>query len=171
MCCARFPSHLADSIQAFLVHRPFHTAHDVRVTPLWLTGCLLMSAGALLRLTCYSTLGRFFTWDLSIKHDHTLVTTGPYAVVRHPAYTGSAMIVCGVILCHLGPGSWFCECVGWDAWWGKALALGWASWQTSLATFLISRVGREDQVLKEEFGEAWEAYARRTRYKLIPRIY
>ncbi|KAH7884185.1 hypothetical protein F5I97DRAFT_1669120 [Phlebopus sp. FC_14] len=65
-----------------------------------------------------------------------LITSGPYAVVRHPSYTGFILCVLGVLVVHGSPGSWLrtsgvlgqlwvravvvCECAvevcggGWD---------------------------------------------------------
>ncbi|KAG1813694.1 uncharacterized protein BJ212DRAFT_1275182 [Suillus subaureus] len=31
----------------------------------------------------------FFTFHLSVRNEHTLVTTGPYSVVCHPSYLGA----------------------------------------------------------------------------------
>ena len=48
---------------------------------------MVIISGGLLRLHCYRTLGRFFTFDVSIHEGHQLVTTGSYSIVRHPSYT------------------------------------------------------------------------------------
>jgi len=50
---------------------------------------------------CYRTLGRHFTFQLSIKRNHTLVKDGPYAVVRHPGYTGYLLMVLGMLIWFL----------------------------------------------------------------------
>ncbi|KAG1724487.1 hypothetical protein EDB19DRAFT_1834169 [Suillus lakei] len=42
----------------------------------FLTGTALIVAGGLLRWWCFRTLGRFFTFHLSVRKEHTLVTTG-----------------------------------------------------------------------------------------------
>ncbi|MFM8560353.1 MAG: EVE domain-containing protein, partial [bacterium] len=34
------------------------------------------------------TLGRWFSGTFALRPDHALVTHGPYAIVRHPMYTG-----------------------------------------------------------------------------------
>lgn len=130
-----------------------------------------MISGSLIRLSCYRILGRLFTWDLTIKDDHKLVTSGPYAVVRHPSYTGGVIIGIGAVLCYLGKGSWFFSYGGLETFWGKLLAVAWAFLSLSVPLLLLGRVNVEDEVLHEQFGEEWVAYARRTPYKLIPFVY
>ncbi|CAD6904965.1 unnamed protein product, partial [Tilletia caries] len=65
-------------------------------------GWMMAGLGGGLRYWCYRELSHFFTFTLAILDDHRIVSSGPYAVVRHPSYTGlflvaSAMIV--TILC------------------------------------------------------------------------
>ena len=81
---------------------------------------------------------------------HRVITTGPYEYVRHPMYVGVILF----ILC-------------------SPLALG------SLYSFIpaliiailfIIRTSLEDKTLQEEL-EGYKDYARRVRYKLIPRIW
>lgn len=62
-------------------------------------GTLLATIGGYIRWTCYCALGRLFTFEMSIRDDHTLVTDGPYAWVRHPGYTG-------VLSTFIGMGIW-----------------------------------------------------------------
>ena len=62
----------------------------------FVVGSMLTAAGGLLRLWCYQTLGRFFTWDLAVRKDHKLVTIGPYSIVRHPSYLGGTMMGVGL---------------------------------------------------------------------------
>ncbi|OAX34700.1 ICMT-domain-containing protein, partial [Rhizopogon vinicolor AM-OR11-026] len=57
-------------------------------TPALIAGCCMCVIGAAVRSHCYRTLGRLFTFELSIRQDHKLVTSGPYSIVRHPSYTG-----------------------------------------------------------------------------------
>ncbi|KAG2126910.1 hypothetical protein DEU56DRAFT_959007, partial [Suillus clintonianus] len=56
-----------------------------------------------IRLWCFRTLGRFFTFELGVRKGHKLVTTGPYAVVRHQSYAGAALLSIGLFILH---GSW-----------------------------------------------------------------
>ena len=47
----------------------------------------LWAVGAALAFWTVRTLGRFMVIEIEVRSDHELVTTGPYARVRHPAYT------------------------------------------------------------------------------------
>ncbi|KAJ8480995.1 hypothetical protein ONZ51_g6289 [Trametes cubensis] len=84
-------------------------ALHIRISPTFLIGCMFAMSGGLLRLACYRTLGRFFTYEITIRQDHRLVTSGPYSIVRHPSYLAIILIVVGNLLCFLGPGSWLRE--------------------------------------------------------------
>jgi protein-S-isoprenylcysteine O-methyltransferase Ste14 len=167
----QFPSSLSETALTFLVRHPIHTADNIRITPLWLTGCMLMVCGGSIRLACYRALGRLFTWELSVKEGHTLITHGPYSVIRHPSYVGSAMIGVGVVLCNFAPGSWLRECIGWDSIAINVVSALWVAYSMAIPALLIARVNMEDEVMRKEFGEQWEAYAKRTPYKLIPYLY
>src|ERR1051326_3672929 len=41
--------------------------------------------GSLLRLWCFKCLKEFFTFNVTIKKDHKLITTGPYSILVHPS--------------------------------------------------------------------------------------
>ena len=71
---------------------------------------------------------------------HRLVTTGPYALVRHPMYLGGILSGLGAVLTYRT--------------WTMVLVLA------QLPLYLV-QARREDEALAQEFGEAWEAYRRR----------
>jgi protein-S-isoprenylcysteine O-methyltransferase Ste14 len=52
--------------------------------------------GCLLRLWCFECLKEFFTFSVTIKKDHKLITTGPYSLLVHPAV--SYLLCLSVIL-------------------------------------------------------------------------
>ncbi len=116
----------------------------------WL-GLGLLIAGLLLRAWSVRVLARYFTVDVAIRDDHKLVRSGPYALLRHPSYTGALM-------CFYGAG----------------LALGsWAS------LFLLTvpptlaflyRIRIEESVLSLAFPREYPEYARTTR-RLIPFVW
>ena len=81
---------------------------------------------------------------------HRVVTSGPYRIVRHPAYAGTILGALGVPL-MLG------------SWWTFAPA-------GAVILLFIIRTGLEDQTLRKEL-EGYEAYAQRTRYRLFPGIW
>ncbi|KIP01824.1 hypothetical protein PHLGIDRAFT_123011 [Phlebiopsis gigantea 11061_1 CR5-6] len=159
------PSAVRESIPALPA-----TQH-LRITPWWLAGCALMACGGAVRLLCFRHLGRFFTFELSIQKGHALVTNGPYAVVRHPSYTGSMLVGAGTVLCHFGPGSWYAECVGWGSVYSGMFMAAWAGWCVVVPALLTRRTSTEDATLRSEFGSEWDSYAKRTPYKLVPYIF
>jgi protein-S-isoprenylcysteine O-methyltransferase Ste14 len=65
-----------------------------RTWPL-VVGIVLVAAGLLVRLWSVLALGRFFQYQIEIQAGHRVVTTGPYRYVRHPSYTGMALIALG----------------------------------------------------------------------------
>ena len=130
-----------------------------------------MACASALRLACFRAMGRMFTWELAVKKDHVLITHGPYSIVRHPSYLGGVLLEVGTLLAHFGPGSWYRECVGWDTWAGRLFTAAWGGWCILVAALLVARASQEDKILKREFGQQWEAWARRTPYKVIPYIW
>ena len=165
------PAHIAEPVQRLLVSNSASGTAHVRITPLWLGGCLLMGGAACLRLWAFRTLGQFFTFEMSIKKDHRLVTSGPYAVVRHPAYISVFLLGVGVVTTSFAPGSWYAESVGWKSLGSKAFTALWTTWSLLIPALLMTRVSKEDEVMREQFGEEWEAWVKRTPYKLVPYIY
>lgn len=96
------------------------------------------------------TLGKFFD-RLTIKSDHQLVTDGIYSIVRHPIYTS-------YILLFLG----FCTML--QSLWGFSLLLA------VCIVWFANRIGIEERMLEEEFGEEYQSYCQRTK-RLFPYIY
>ncbi|KAF7324441.1 3-hydroxybenzoate 6-hydroxylase 1 [Mycena venus] len=146
----------------------------VRITPFLTLGTALVVSGALLRLFCYNTLGKHFTFETAISKNHTLVKTGPYSLVRHPSYTGAVLAYLG-LLCYYGsPGSWFMECVFRGTTLGKMFGISYALMMSLIVTGLLSRIEKEDQGLRREFGQDWVDYAAKVplrTHNLQPRMY
>ncbi|KAL4242329.1 Protein-S-isoprenylcysteine O-methyltransferase, partial [Abortiporus biennis] len=94
---------------------PNSSISPIGLTPTFLIGAAFINFGGYYRLWCYRALGRYFTFQLSIRRDHKLITNGPYAFVRHPAYLGSSFMYPGLILTLVGHGSWFSTCGVQDA--------------------------------------------------------
>ncbi|KAI0374891.1 hypothetical protein BV20DRAFT_399692 [Pilatotrama ljubarskyi] len=137
-------------------------------TPTFLVGSALTIIGGLLRTSCHRTLGRFYAWQVNTQVEHQLITTGPYGVIRHPGYTALALIALGAPLALLSKGSYSAETGLIESSYGKAAAIGLFGWLAFVAGTLIYRIDEEEELLEETFGEEWRAWARRTRYKLIP---
>ncbi len=114
-------------------------------------GLLIFTAGVMIRVWAFIYLGRLFSVFLTIQKGHHLVTDNIYAYVRHPSYTGLLVRSLGWMLV-------FRSLVGLIAW-------------LALLAFLSRRIRHEERVLESEFGEEWENYGRRTRWRLLPGIY
>lgn len=124
-----------------------------------------------MRLSTYRALGSLFTYEVVVKDDHRLVTSGPYRYVRHPSYTGMALLFIGTHLIHLADGAsyvTYCDL-------GETpMTLAIQFWKIS-APFAVLSVFRrcpvEDAQLRERFGAEWERYRKDVPYALVPFVY
>lgn len=130
----------------------------------------LFLAGVPLRLGPYRSLGSDFTFDLA-KPDR-LKTTGIYALVQHPSYTGVVVLVLsnvallarldGVLSCWVPPAL------------HRALAaVDWVLGPAACLVFLFgvwTRVREEERMLRSEFGEKWERWHASTA-RFIPYVF
>jgi protein-S-isoprenylcysteine O-methyltransferase Ste14 len=117
--------------------------------PFWL-GATVLVAGLLLAVWAREHLGSNWSRSVTIKQDHQLITTGPYAMVRHPIYTG---ILAGFL--------------------GTAIALSEMRGFIVLALiFLILwvKLRMEEQWMRSEFGETYATYAHQTA-ALVPYLF
>ena len=88
-------------------------------------------------------LGRMWSISVTLKADHHIVDTGPYALVRHPIYTG--LILASAATAAL-----------------EAKAVSFAGLVLIILGFWI-KARLEERFLREELGpEAYDAYASRT---------
>lgn len=113
-----------------------------------LAALALFGAGLALRWWAILTLGRFFTVDVAIHHDHELVTRGPYRLARHPSYTGLLVVFVALTLLY-----------------GNGAALIVVLLPILLA--LLYRIRVEEEALGAAFGPAYAEY-RRTTKALLP---
>ncbi|KAG1879547.1 hypothetical protein C8R48DRAFT_686015 [Suillus tomentosus] len=167
-------SHTSDSlsvIQAIAQHATGHGIRDTPITVPFILGTTLAVAGGLGRWWCYRTLGRFFTFQLSVRKGHHIVTTGPYAIIRHPAYTTGIMQLIGLVLLHGSPTSWLRHSGVLDIPGLKLAVVSWLAGITLMVINLVFRVNEEDEALKSAFGDEWARWAKAVRYRLIPGIY
>jgi protein-S-isoprenylcysteine O-methyltransferase Ste14 len=158
-----------------------HTLTGFALTPMtvftpslpWLLGTTFVIGGSLLRLWVYRALGRLFTFQLAVLKNHRLVTTGPFAFVRHPSYTRLTAAFWGTALASCARSLWarrvlidsqgFSSSLGWligaRVLGGTVLAL-----QTIANVGIVKRTRLEDDMLKRVFGKEWEEWAQRTPY-------
>jgi protein-S-isoprenylcysteine O-methyltransferase Ste14 len=114
-------------------------------------GLALIVAGIGLRAWSIATLGRFFQYQIQIQPGHLVVTGGPYRYVRHPSYTGIAIVLTGIALAS-------------DDLWSlvAAAALGGAG--------LAVRIHAEERQLAQALGGEYEQFAA-GRKRLVPGIW
>lgn len=129
-----------------------------------------MALGTFFRLRSYDALGSLFTFDLCVKPEHRLVTSGPYSFVRHPAYLGSLCLMVGLTFVGLTRGGWIIECAVGSHRTGPMFVMQcvWMSWWAYTAGVGYTRAVAEDEQMKNKFGEEWEEYAKRVRYWFVP---
>ena len=112
----------------------------------WL-GVAILAAGGALRLWPVFVLGHRFSGLVAIQPDHTLVTTGIYRHVRHPSYLGLMV-----------------ASIGWALAFRSVVGLLLTA---ALLVPLLARIRDEERLLAAEFGDAYEAYRRRS-WRLVP---
>ena len=165
-----YPESSVSSSLPFLLSNERWPLSSVTITPTFVLGEVLLIMGAALRIICYRHLGRHFTFELSLREEHKLITDGPYAVVRHPSYTALFLYFAGVLLSLLGDGSWWAEYGVFTAL-GRVLGMIQVAIMTAWFIFFIRRTKLEDEVLAQNFREQWSRWSVRTPYKILPLVY
>ena len=131
-----------------------------------------MALGTWIRVMTYRHLGRFFRFEASIQKDHELIVSGPYAVVRHPSYTGLMLVFIGWFPWQLGKGSWVMESGLWDTTLGRILVVAYFGLIIfPISYFVLGRMSNEDVALRNQFGTKWDDWAKRVPYSVFPGIY
>jgi protein-S-isoprenylcysteine O-methyltransferase Ste14 len=110
------------------------------------TDCIVL-AGALFTVWARITLGRNWSAEVTFKQDHELIEAGPYALARHPIYTG-------LILMALGTAINYGRAIGF------ALLLG-------LCGSLWWKARQEELIMSRHFPDAYADYKMRVR-AIIP---
>jgi protein-S-isoprenylcysteine O-methyltransferase Ste14 len=117
--------------------------------PFWI-GAAITVGGLLFAVWAREYLGRNWSSQVSIKQDHELIISGPYAVVRHPIYTG---ILVGLL--------------------GDAIALSQVRGCVVFVLFFFvfwSKLRKEEQWMRSQFGETYAMYVHRTA-ALVPFLF
>ena len=133
--------------------RPFGLAGARFVPRTELVGWIgvgVATAGIAVAIAARVFLGRNWSGTVTVKKDHELIRRGPYAVVRHPIYSG---ILLGLM--------------------GTAIVVGEARELAGVALFAVAfrmKSLTEEQFMEEEFGGEYREYKQRVR-ALIPLIW
>ena len=128
--------------------------HWSDTVPLWLEVLGLIAVAASYTFAIWAMrVNRFFSSVIRIQSDRGqyVVTTGPYAVVRHPGYTAGIVIM---LASGAALGSW----------------LAAAFLAVTTLPFLLHRAVAEDRFLRAELP-GYRDYAQRVRWRLIPGIW
>jgi protein-S-isoprenylcysteine O-methyltransferase Ste14 len=113
------------------------------------SGLALTIAGLSFMAWSRVALGRNWSASVTIKQDHALVRSGPYAIVRHPLYSG-------VLFAMFGTAIFFGQIRGF-----VAICLTFGGW------WLKSRT--EEEFMVQQFGAAYRRYQEQVK-ALIPYI-
>lgn len=141
----------------------------VSIHPAMILGAFATLAAALLRIWCFRCLGPFFTFEITIRPQHLLITHGPYAWVRHPSYTGVYLTLAGATFVLGSPGTWVAVC-GVRSVLGVIITGVWLMKCAFAFRGMCVRLRAEDEVLRGTFGAEWEAYASRVPFKFLPGV-
>jgi|SRR5215475_8033978 len=114
------------------------------------TGALLVAAGLAFSSWARQHLGGNWSGSVTLKQDHELIRTGPYAIVRHPIYSGLLTALLGTAII-IGQ---------WRAIIGLVL----------IAAAFLRRVCIEERLMREIFADQHARY-RAEVPALIPLIY
>jgi protein-S-isoprenylcysteine O-methyltransferase Ste14 len=136
----------------------FAFAHQVRSAgisvarwPIFVLGLVIVMLGVALRQWAVFALGKFFTVQVRVRSDQTVVDTGPYRLVRHPSYTA-------IIISFVGVG------VALENWLSLAVLL-------VVPTFgLVIRIRVEERALLDALGEPYRQFSA-SRARLIPKVW
>ncbi len=111
-------------------------------------GAAMLAARAALKFWSVRALSGFWSAEIEIREDHRLVTTGPYAFLRHPAYLANIV-----------------EAAAYPV-----MAGSWPGLVAMIALVVpahLVRIRVEEQELGRKFGGCFEAYRKATA-ALIP---
>ena len=126
------------SLRQFLAETQRSASHSAILG--W-TGAALCLLGFSLAINARRHLGRNWGMPMSRKEQPELVTSGPYARIRHPIYTG-------LILAMLG------SAIGVNVFWALLLVL--------VGAYFIYSARREETVMLQLFPKQYAAYMART---------
>ncbi|MBN1851428.1 MAG: isoprenylcysteine carboxylmethyltransferase family protein [Pirellulales bacterium] len=111
---------------------------------------LVLSLGGYLIILRVFLANRWAGRTVETWGEQQIISTGPYAIVRHPMYTGTLLLL---VATPIALGSW----------WGVAAAL-------ACIPIFVLRIVHEEKVLIREL-HGYDEYRRRVRYRLVPIVW
>lgn len=111
----------------------------------------LSVVGAVIRAWAVVELGLYFSWHVRIQPDQSVISSGPYQLVRHPGYSGAWVLYVSCLLLQQA--------------WISAFLCG-----VFLLVGFLRRIRYEEKLLLEHFGEEYRDYSQGVK-KLIPLIW
>lgn len=117
--------------------------------PVVLLGDLLV-AGGLLLIWLVFRVNSYAASTVTVEPEQPVISTGPYALVRHPMYSGSLLLMLGVP-------------VALGSWWGLVLF-------PLLLIVIILRLKNEETYLSTHLP-GYQDYCSRVPHRLIPFIW
>jgi len=115
----------------------------------WWIGLALTAIGVAISIWARLTLGANWSGVVTLKKGHELIRKGLYRWIRHPIYTGILIGFIGTALI-------------------KGHLRGWIGFVIVWATFYF-KARREENFLRQEFGDGFEEHARHTGM-FLPRV-
>jgi protein-S-isoprenylcysteine O-methyltransferase Ste14 len=126
-----------------------HGAVWASSTAVDLVSVALVVGGLVFTVWARLTLGRNWSGSVTFKEDHELIERGPYALVRHPIYTGLLAMMLGTALAYAEPLGFLLFCAGVVA--------------------LSLKARTEERLMTSHFPDEYPAYRRRVK-ALIPHV-
>lgn len=119
--------------------------------PTWLrwVGVLCAVVAFVLRVWFRKILGKEWSPYLHLREDHRLLTQGPYRWIRHPIYVANVAFRTALIL--------------------ESANLIIALPNAALMALMYARVGKEEAMMIERFGDEYRAYMAHTG-RFLPRL-
>ena len=113
------------------------------------TGALLTAIGISFAIWARVNLGRNWSSRPTMKEQHELVTTGPYAYVRHPIYTGIMLAALGTAIM--------------SSIFGILMLI-------FISIFFALRINKEEKIMLELFPNRYPEYQKHTK-RLLPFVW
>jgi protein-S-isoprenylcysteine O-methyltransferase Ste14 len=114
-------------------------------------GMAVLLSGIGLRAWSFRTLGQYFTFTVKVSPDQTVVSNGPYQLLRHPSYSGLMLITIGL---GLASANWL------------ALAVTTVMW----LAMILWRIRIEENALLNTLGDSYRTYAAEHK-RLVPLVW